>query len=325
MRPARPRPSSRGSTSSRLRRRRGPCRSSRSSSRSRSRSPARPPTAGADPAVGEKALNELYQAMESGPAWNETLFVITFDEHGGIFDHVPPPKAENPWPNDVIDGFGFDMMGVRVPTILVSPLIKRQTVFRSPTATAYNSTSFLATLLNWYGVPRARWGLGERARHAPTFEGVLQLADPRVDEPAFESPAIGETPSKPRVSDLDRLMAPRIAAALSAGRRSPSDMAANLERADGVVRHGRAARRASPARRKASLTGRGDSRGFGGRRRSRQSPNPVSRRNSACRRRPATSAWSPRSACRGLPPARSSGSAGSLSRRPSRDPSARGR
>ena len=181
---------------------------------------------GADPAVGEQAINELYEAMKSGPAWNETLFVITFDEHGGIFDHVPPPYAENPWPNDAIDGFRFDVMGVRVPTILISPLIKRQTVFRSPTAFAYDSTSILATLLNWYGVPKARWGLGERTRHAPTFEGVLQLAEPRADKATFKPPAIGEPPSKPRVSDLDQLMAPRIAAALAGGRLAPSEMAA---------------------------------------------------------------------------------------------------
>jgi phospholipase C len=180
---------------------------------------------GADPSVGEKSLNELYEAMKSGPAWNETLFVITFDEHGGIFDHAPPPYAENPWPNDVIDGFRFDMMGVRVPTILVSPLIKRQTVFRSPTAVAYDSTSILATLLNWYGVPKARWGLGERARHAPTFEGVFQLSEPRADKPLFEPPNIEQSCTKPRVSDLDLLMAPRIAAALARGQLTPSEMA----------------------------------------------------------------------------------------------------
>ena len=180
---------------------------------------------GPDPAVGEKALNELYDAMKSGPAWNETLFVITFDEHGGIFDHVPPPYAANPWPNDVIDGFRFDVMGVRVPTVLISPLIPRQTVFRSPTPVAYDSTSILATLLNWYGVPKSRWGLGERTRHAPTFEGVFQLAEPRKDKPWFTPPAIGEAPVKPRVSDLDRLMAPRIAAALARGQLTPSEMA----------------------------------------------------------------------------------------------------
>ena len=215
----------RGSTSSRRRRELGNCRAFRSSSRCGFLAGTTSYHPGADPSVGEKSLNELYEAMKSGPAWNETLFVITFDEHGGIFDHAPPPYAENPWPNDVIDGFRFDMMGVRVPTILVSPLIKRQTVFRSPTAVAYDSTSILATLLNWYGVPKARWGLGERARHAPTFEGVFQLSEPRADKPLFEPPSIEQSCTKPRVSDLDLLMAPRIAAALARGQLTPSEMA----------------------------------------------------------------------------------------------------
>jgi phospholipase C len=181
---------------------------------------------GANPAVGEAALNELYKAMSEGPTWNETLFVITFDEHGGIFDHVPPPRAENPWPNDLIDGFRFDLMGVRVPTILISPLIKRKTVFRSPTATEYDSTSILATLLNWYGVPKARWGLGERTRHAPTFEGVFQLAEARNDKPSFEPPNVGTSAPRPHVSGLDQLMAPRVAAALAGTKLSPAEFAA---------------------------------------------------------------------------------------------------
>jgi hypothetical protein len=164
--------------------------------------------------------------MREGPTWNETLFVITFDEHGGIFDHVPPPRAENPWPNDAIDGFRFDLMGVRVPTILVSPLIKRQTVFRSPTAIEYDSTSILATLLNWHGVPKARWGLGERTRHAPTFEGVFQLAEARGDKLSFEPPKVGTSAPRPHVSGLDQLMAPRVAAALAGRKLSPAEFAA---------------------------------------------------------------------------------------------------
>jgi phospholipase C len=185
---------------------------------------------GADPVLGERALNELYEAMKNGPAWNQTLFVITFDEHGGLFDHAPPPYAVNPWPNDVNDGFRYDMMGVRVPGILVSPLIEQHTVFRSPTPVAYDSTSILATLLNWYGIPKARWGLGDRVDHAPTFENVIQRAEPRVDAPTFTPPydksfpRSGDEKPKPRISDLDLLMAPRVVAALGAGKLSHAEI-----------------------------------------------------------------------------------------------------
>ena len=184
---------------------------------------------GADLVPGEQALNEIYSALRDGPAWNETLFVVTFDEHGGIFDHVPPPYAENPWPNDVNDGFRYDMMGVRVPAIVVSPWIEEQTVFRSPTPVAYDSTSFMATLLNWCGVPRARWGLGERTRHAPTFEGILQRSSPRSDKPSFEPPydkafpREGEAGQGVGLHDLHRLMAPRLVWALTGHELGPRE------------------------------------------------------------------------------------------------------
>nr|WP_315491381.1 alkaline phosphatase family protein [uncultured Rhodoferax sp.] len=187
---------------------------------------------GADPLAGEMALNQIYDAIRMGPKWKDTLFVITFDEHGGIFDHAPPPYAANPWPNDRNDGFQYDIMGVRVPTILVSPWIKEQTVFRSTTPTAYDSTSILATLLHWAGVPQSRWCMGARVQQAPTFEGVLQQATPRATSPALQRsydksyPQSGApTATHARLNDLHTLMTPRIVAAMAQGRLSDQEVA----------------------------------------------------------------------------------------------------
>jgi phospholipase C len=143
---------------------------------------------GEDLVPGEEQLNRIYDALRNGPNWEETLLIVTFDEHGGIFDHVPPPAAENPWPNDRLDGFGCDVMGVRVPAIVVSPWIEAKTVFRSNTGVAFDHTSILATLLQWCGIPKSRWFLGERTNHAPTFENVFTRAQPRTDAPAFKPP-----------------------------------------------------------------------------------------------------------------------------------------
>ena len=180
---------------------------------------------GADPLVGEIALNSIYDALRNSPSWNETLFIITFDEHGGVFDHAPPPYAVNPWPNDVNDGFRYDLLGVRVPTIMVSPLIEEQTVFRSAQSTAYDATSILATVLHWAGVPKARWCMGERVQQAPTFEAILQRAQPRANAPALKpaydhsNPGQGDAAPAPartaRVSELHHLMVPRILAAIA--------------------------------------------------------------------------------------------------------------
>lgn len=138
---------------------------------------------GADLVPGERALADLYEALRAGPAWNETLFVITFDEHGGVFDHASPPYAVNPWPNDANDGFRYDLLGPRVPAIVISPWIEKQTVFRSGEETAFCNTSIAATLLQWFGVPRSRWAMGDRIDVAPSFEAVLSRRTPRMDTP----------------------------------------------------------------------------------------------------------------------------------------------
>ncbi|MHA7131194.1 alkaline phosphatase family protein [Algoriphagus namhaensis] len=136
----------------------------------------------------ELQLKKLFDALKEGPNWEETLFVITFSKNGGIYDHVKPPYAVKPWPNDGVDGFEFDLMGPRVPTIMVSPYIKKNTVFRASGDIPYDSTSFAATLLKWYGIPKSSWGLGDRMDQAPTFENIFQEPNPRKDSPKINIP-----------------------------------------------------------------------------------------------------------------------------------------
>ncbi|MBN7817439.1 alkaline phosphatase family protein [Algoriphagus pacificus] len=143
---------------------------------------------GGDMVPAELALRDIYNAIKDGPQWEETLFVITFSKNGGIYDHVKPPYAAKPWPNDNVDGFKFDLMGPRVPTIFVSPWIKKNTVIRSGQDIPFDSTSFAATLLKWYGIPKARWGMGDRMDQAPTFESVFQETSARTDDPKITVP-----------------------------------------------------------------------------------------------------------------------------------------
>ncbi len=143
---------------------------------------------GADVIPAEIALNEIFEAVKTGPHWEDTLFVITVSKNGGIYDHVSPPYAHKPWPNDGLDGFEYDLMGPRVPAILVSPWIKKNTVFRAEGKTPFDSTSFAATLLKWYGIPKSQWTLGDRIAHAPTFEKVFLESEPRKDAPTFTPP-----------------------------------------------------------------------------------------------------------------------------------------
>jgi phospholipase C len=134
-----------------------------------------------DVALGEQLIHDVYQALRSGPAWPATLLVVTYDEHGGCYDHVAPPAGATP-PDDTPgeDGFDFTRFGLRVPTVLVSPLIPAGTVFRVPEGTIpFDHTSILATVERRWGLP----ALSARDAAAPDLSAVLTLATPRHDDP----------------------------------------------------------------------------------------------------------------------------------------------
>ncbi|MFN2549632.1 MAG: alkaline phosphatase family protein, partial [Myxococcales bacterium] len=163
----------------------------------------------ADTICGELFVKQVYDAISQSPNWNSTLLVITFDENGGTYDHLPPwpalstgrdyaprvgqgkvqygatltsplrvlasgadvgsdvfvDKFAEEWEkgdsmaNRIAQasgatggagsqfGFGFDVYGVRVPTLLISPLIRPNTIFRSPTQVPFDHTSIISTIL----------------------------------------------------------------------------------------------------------------------------------------------------------------------------------
>ncbi|MGT2462085.1 alkaline phosphatase family protein [Sinomonas atrocyanea] len=132
-------------------------------------------------AAGEQLILDTYNALRAGPAWARTLLIVTYDEHGGCYDHVPPPGGAVR-PDDSPGEFGFDFtrFGPRVPTVLVSPLIPPGTVFRVPAgSTPLDHTSILATVEHRFGLPP----LTRRDAAAPDVGAVLTLATPRSDDP----------------------------------------------------------------------------------------------------------------------------------------------
>lgn len=106
---------------------------------------------------------------------------MTYDEHGGFYDHVPPPTgipAPDAEPSQPDKGFLFDRLGVRIPTILVSPWIKRGTVISGPPAvqkpkpnSEYELSSILATARKLLGVGGSP--LTARDAWAATFEHAI--------------------------------------------------------------------------------------------------------------------------------------------------------
>ena len=138
--------------------------------------------------LGENLIRSVYESLTANEeSWNKTLFILTFDEHVGSFDHVSPPwGATPPWgegtpPETLQKDFKFDRFGARIPTILISPHISRGTVFRAEGDVPYDHTSIAATFLNRHNIEKSKWGLGERMAKAPTFENQIDLAEPRTD------------------------------------------------------------------------------------------------------------------------------------------------
>ncbi|HVI47923.1 MAG TPA: alkaline phosphatase family protein [Chitinophaga sp.] len=161
---------------------------------------------------GEVFVKKIYDALSQGPSWNETLLIITFDEHGGTYDHIPVALNAAPPTSDKGQyGFKFDTFGVRVPAMLISPWVPQGAVFRMPEGqTPFDHTAVIATLLNWFGIDRSLWNMGARVAAAPTFENVLCLDKPRTDIPVVTPPVCPEDAQVDRpVTDLHHLIAAR--------------------------------------------------------------------------------------------------------------------
>ncbi|KAI9328324.1 phosphoesterase family-domain-containing protein [Zopfochytrium polystomum] len=134
-------------------------------------------------------LKNIYEALRNGPQWNSTALIITYDEHGGFYDHVPPPQTGVPSPDDISANstfFRFDRLGVRVPTIVVSPWVAKSRVVKNPTG-AYASSYFehssvAATVKKLFNLPSY---LTKRDAWAAPFDFLFaELSAPRSDAPA---------------------------------------------------------------------------------------------------------------------------------------------
>jgi phospholipase C len=136
---------------------------------------------------GESLIIEVYNALCASPDWNDTLLLITYDEHGGIQDHVPPPNVSCAPSNAGLPGvppstsppFAFDRLGVRVPAVFVSPRIAPNTFIRDQPF--YEHCSIVATVRNLFCGPGAARPFNWREAQAPTFENLLVLDKPRPD------------------------------------------------------------------------------------------------------------------------------------------------
>jgi phospholipase C len=141
----------------------------------------------ADVALGEAAVERIVNAVMHSPAWPRTLLIWNYDEHGGYYDHVPPPTAIIPdaiRPNlastDVAGA--YNLYGVRVPNAVISPYSRPHGV----TNVVHDHTSVIATIANKWNLPALTWRDANALdmtdyldlRSAPAFIRPPQLATP---------------------------------------------------------------------------------------------------------------------------------------------------
>jgi phospholipase C len=145
----------------------------------------------ADVADGQALVAKIMRALVQSPSWNKTLFIITYDEHGGFYDHVIPPHDAAPLRS------GERTRGPRVPTFVVSPLIKRQTVLD----TIYDHTSITATIVRRFCGPNVPH-VSERVAAAKDLQEAINLATPRPASDFTMFGSGGGAPIGPTVRSL---------------------------------------------------------------------------------------------------------------------------
>ncbi|HXC52371.1 MAG TPA: alkaline phosphatase family protein [Candidatus Limnocylindrales bacterium] len=140
----------------------------------------------ADIRTGDAFLAEAFSAVVHGPDWSNTVFIVTYDEWGGFFDHVAPPRvvAPNDVDPDVVDG--KVLLGMRVPAVVASPFTRSAAGNPRVDSTVFDHTSVLK-LIEW------RWNLAPlTARDASSDVGnlltVLDFAHPDASVPSLPSP-----------------------------------------------------------------------------------------------------------------------------------------
>jgi phospholipase C len=170
----------------------------------------------ADIRAGDSLLSEIFHAVSSGPDWDSTVLIVNYDEWGGFFDHVAPPRVTPGVPVGASPTSGVDtdvvggkvLTGFRVPAIVASPFTKGSAQRPRVAHSLFDHTSVLK-LIEW------RWGLKPlTSRDASTNPGdpgnlatILNFAKPDASVPdlpelapfvpescAVGNPAVGGTP-----------------------------------------------------------------------------------------------------------------------------------
>ena len=125
--------------------------------------------------AGELLIKKTYEALRRSPIWESSLLIITYDEHGGFYDHVAPPSARATGSKGRSHGFTFDQLGPRVPAVIVSPLIPRNLIDHR----RYEHSTVVSTLVRLFDLEE----LTGRSAGTSDVKPLASLDVPRTDAP----------------------------------------------------------------------------------------------------------------------------------------------
>ena len=130
---------------------------------------------------GQALMAAVYNALVSSPQWERTLFVVTYDEHGGFFDHVSPPgTAASPTTKPIpkLHPNGPTFLGPRVPATVISPWVPAGQVSH----TVFEHTSITNTIFLWF-LRKLKVNLGARVKQSRHLGELLTNDKPRLNVP----------------------------------------------------------------------------------------------------------------------------------------------
>jgi phospholipase C len=165
----------------------------------------------ADIRAGDAFLSETFRAVANGPDWAKTVFIVTYDEWGGFFEHVVPPRAAaaNDVDPDIVDG--KTLLGMRIPVVVASPFTKGNPASPRVVSTVFDNTSILKMIETRFNLPPLT------PRDASSDVGNLisalnfdksSVPVPKLPNPAppeinvCENPVTSSASSEPSMSDL---------------------------------------------------------------------------------------------------------------------------
>jgi phospholipase C len=128
--------------------------------------------------AGQQLVLELYNALVNSPKWEDTVLVITYDEHGGFYDHVEPPTVD--------DGTPYRTLGVRVPTLIIGPRVRNFVCHD-----LFDHTSLIKTILLRFADQAAIDAMSAHVGHR-RIEQANHLGAVLLDEPRAEAPDDGQ-------------------------------------------------------------------------------------------------------------------------------------